>query len=93
MPFAQSPRPQTLTALAGAAFTPFWLDDPGRQEPAAPLTQATKADLVVIGAGFTGLWTALLAKEADPARDVVLLEAGKPPAAQLAATAASSPPR
>ncbi|MBI3244857.1 MAG: FAD-dependent oxidoreductase [Chloroflexi bacterium] len=77
MPFAQTPRPKTLTALAEAAFTPFWLDDPRRPEPAAPLTQDTKADLVVVGAGFTGLWTALLAKEADPARDVVLLEAGE----------------
>jgi glycine/D-amino acid oxidase-like deaminating enzyme len=32
------------------------------------------ADLVVVGGGFTGLWTALLAKERDPDRDVVLLE-------------------
>ncbi len=29
----------------------------------------------MIGGGFTGLWTALQAKEADPGRDVVLLEA------------------
>jgi glycine/D-amino acid oxidase-like deaminating enzyme len=29
----------------------------------------------VIGGGFTGLWTALLAKERDPSSDVVLLEA------------------
>jgi glycine/D-amino acid oxidase-like deaminating enzyme len=28
----------------------------------------------VVGGGYTGLWTALLAKEADPARDVVVLE-------------------
>jgi glycine/D-amino acid oxidase-like deaminating enzyme len=28
----------------------------------------------VVGAGFTGLWTALLAKERDPSADVVLLE-------------------
>ena len=34
------------------------------------------ADLVVVGGGYTGLWTALLAKERDPGRDVVLLEAG-----------------
>jgi glycine/D-amino acid oxidase-like deaminating enzyme len=30
----------------------------------------------VIGGGFTGLWTALLAKQADPQRDVVVLEGG-----------------
>ena len=29
----------------------------------------------MVGGGFTGLWTALLAKERDPSRDVVLLEA------------------
>jgi glycine/D-amino acid oxidase-like deaminating enzyme len=29
---------------------------------------------LIIGAGFTGLWTALLAKEDDPGRDVVILE-------------------
>ncbi len=28
----------------------------------------------MVGGGFTGLWTALLAKERDPARDVLLLE-------------------
>jgi glycine/D-amino acid oxidase-like deaminating enzyme len=31
----------------------------------------------VIGAGFAGLWTALLARQEDPARDVILLEAGE----------------
>lgn len=30
----------------------------------------------MVGAGYSGLWTALLAKEADPSRDVLVLEAG-----------------
>ena len=77
MPFARRPRPQTWTSLAEAVHTPFWLDDPSRPDPVAPLTASTTADLVVVGAGFTGLWTALLAKQADPSRDVVLLEAGE----------------
>ncbi|MBB1245585.1 FAD-dependent oxidoreductase, partial [Streptomyces durbertensis] len=34
-----------------------------------------RCDLLVVGAGYSGLWTALLAKERDPARDVVLIEA------------------
>jgi glycine/D-amino acid oxidase-like deaminating enzyme len=34
-------------------------------------------DLLVVGAGFTGLWTALLAKQEDPERDVVLVEGGR----------------
>ena len=39
------------------------------------LAGATTADLAIVGAGFTGLWTALIAKERDPQRDVVVLEA------------------
>jgi glycine/D-amino acid oxidase-like deaminating enzyme len=62
-------------ALADAVPGSFWLDSPSAPEPAAPLTGSTRADLVVVGGGYTGLWTALLAKEADPARDVLLLEA------------------
>src|SRR6185436_10279592 len=39
--------------------------------------QNISTDLLIIGAGFAGLWTALLAKEANPNRDVVLIEAGE----------------
>jgi glycine/D-amino acid oxidase-like deaminating enzyme len=38
------------------------------------LDAPTDCDLAVVGAGFTGLWTAVLAKEADPSREVVLLD-------------------
>jgi glycine/D-amino acid oxidase-like deaminating enzyme len=65
---------QAAAALADAKPAPFWLDSVDRPEPAPPLSGSTRADLVVVGAGFTGLWTALLAKQTDPARDVVLLE-------------------
>jgi glycine/D-amino acid oxidase-like deaminating enzyme len=63
------------SALADAVPVPYWLDSPHRPAPAAPLAEGTDCDLAVVGAGFTGLWTALLAKEADPKRDVVLIEA------------------
>jgi glycine/D-amino acid oxidase-like deaminating enzyme len=33
------------------------------------------ADLCVVGGGYTGLWAALYAKQLDPSREVVLLEA------------------
>ncbi len=33
------------------------------------------SDLCVVGGGYTGLWTAIIAKERDPSRDVVLIEA------------------
>jgi glycine/D-amino acid oxidase-like deaminating enzyme len=65
-------------ALAGARPVSFWLDQPDAPEPLPPLDQHIKADLAIIGGGFTGLWTALLAMEADPGRDVVLVEAGRP---------------
>jgi glycine/D-amino acid oxidase-like deaminating enzyme len=54
---------------------PYWLDQPGAPESAPPLTGRATVGLAVIGGGFTGLWTALLAKERDPASDVMLLEA------------------
>ncbi len=74
MPFASQPSPKALASLASAAPRPFWLDDPDRPEPAPALIGDTQADLLVVGAGFSGLWTALLAKEADPGRDIVLVE-------------------
>jgi glycine/D-amino acid oxidase-like deaminating enzyme len=55
----------------------FWLDDPRRPEPLDPLTGTVAADLLVVGGGFSGLWSALLAKESDPSRDVVLVEGGR----------------
>ncbi|MGI5491841.1 NAD(P)/FAD-dependent oxidoreductase [Microtetraspora malaysiensis] len=63
-----------LKALADAERTPYWLDRPEAPEPSPRLTNDTTADLAVIGGGFSGLWTALMAKERDPSRDVVLLE-------------------
>ncbi|MBC7291040.1 MAG: FAD-dependent oxidoreductase [Actinotalea sp.] len=61
-------------SLAEAAPGPFWLDDPGRPEPHPPLAGEVTADLVVVGGGYTGLWTALRATERDPGRDVLLVE-------------------
>jgi glycine/D-amino acid oxidase-like deaminating enzyme len=51
---------------------PFWLDSRDAPEPRPPLEGAHEADLVVVGGGLTGLWTALLA--AEEGKGVVLLE-------------------
>lgn len=40
----------------------------------APLDGDTTADVAVVGAGFTGLWTAYYLLRADPSRHVVVLE-------------------
>ncbi|MHC3821415.1 MULTISPECIES: NAD(P)/FAD-dependent oxidoreductase [unclassified Streptomyces] len=61
-------------SIAGAKPLSFWLDDPGRPEALPALTGEEHCDLLVIGAGYSGLWTALLAKEREPERDVVLIE-------------------
>ncbi|WP_200209327.1 NAD(P)/FAD-dependent oxidoreductase [Micromonospora coerulea] len=68
--------PHTGRALADAAPVPYWLDRPERPDPLPPLTGATTTDLLVVGGGYAGLWTALLAKQAYPDRDVLLVEAG-----------------
>ncbi|MDN5876595.1 MAG: FAD-binding oxidoreductase [Brevibacterium sp.] len=62
-------------ALADASTVPFWLDSEHRPEPLPPLNHDCEAELVIVGGGFTGLWTALQAKERDPERHVVVLEA------------------
>ena len=62
-------------SLAHAAPVPFWLDLPDAPGPLPALAGPVTADLAIIGGGFTGLWTALLARERDPSSDVVILEA------------------
>ena len=62
-------------ALADAVPESYWLDRPDAPASLAALDGRTTADLAVVGAGFTGLWTALMAKERDPGRDVVVLDA------------------
>src|SRR5690349_4993798 len=77
MPYSNDIRKDTLRSIADASHVPFWLDNPARPAPEPELTRDISTDILVIGAGFTGLWTALLAKEENPAREVALLEAGE----------------
>lgn len=53
----------------------FWLPDAGEGRPRPPLPRSVEADVAILGAGFTGLWTAWYLKRRDPAMRVVLCEA------------------
>jgi glycine/D-amino acid oxidase-like deaminating enzyme len=66
---------QAKLALANTKFTPFWLDNPDRPAAEAKLTAAITTDLLIVGSGFTGLWTAVQAKEQNPDRAIIVIEA------------------
>ncbi|MEU0092934.1 FAD-binding oxidoreductase [Kribbella sp. NPDC006257] len=48
---------------------------PGAGLPRAPLPGDRDADVAIVGAGFTGLWTAYYLLKADPTLRIVVLEA------------------
>ena len=79
-PYAAVDPALVAASLADAVPEVYWTDPahrPMRPEPRPVLHGSThRADLVVIGGGFTGLWAALQALEDDPRATVVVLEAG-----------------
>jgi glycine/D-amino acid oxidase-like deaminating enzyme len=52
----------------------FWYADIGLPAPRAPLAGDTTADVCIVGAGYTGLWTAWYLKAARPDLDVLVIE-------------------
>ena len=52
----------------------FWFDSMGVTPP-APGTMPDKADVIIVGGGFTGLWTAYYLNQKDPSLHIVVLEA------------------
>lgn len=74
--FIEANTPASLidAALANTDYSPYWLQHPDRPAPLPALEGSLSTDLLVVGGGYSGLWTALLAKEADPNRQVVLIE-------------------
>jgi glycine/D-amino acid oxidase-like deaminating enzyme len=53
----------------------FWWDDiGGLRRTRDPLDGAIECDVAIVGGGYTGLWTALELRRADPSLDVVVLE-------------------
>lgn len=60
--------------LRDAEPRPVWWDGVQTGPRTEPLSGRRHADLVIVGAGYTGLWAAVEALTEDPARRVVLLE-------------------
>ncbi len=74
LPAGRSRAKAVRNSLADAEPICWWLDDVDAPDPHERLTGQARADLAVIGGGYSGLWTALLAKQEDPSREVVILE-------------------
>lgn len=57
----------------------FWIEQVLAQEPGAETTEVLegqhRTDVLIIGGGFTGLWTAIELKKRNPGLDVTLIEA------------------
>jgi glycine/D-amino acid oxidase-like deaminating enzyme len=53
----------------------YWIEEAGKAEPRAPLAGDREADVLVVGGGYTGMWTAWYARQLEPEARVVLLEA------------------
>ncbi len=75
--FTDTPGPVAINAIRDISHMPVWLDDPDRPSATSPLESDISCALLVIGGGFSGLWTALLAKRAKPSLDIVLVDAGR----------------
>lgn len=54
----------------------YWLHEAGPVRPAPPLSGDARADVVILGGGYAGMWTAWALRELDPEARIVLLEAG-----------------
>ncbi|MFD9488812.1 NAD(P)/FAD-dependent oxidoreductase [Streptomyces sp. NPDC059991] len=53
----------------------FWYAQDGIPAPREPLTGDATADVVIVGGGYTGLWTAYYLKKAVPFLNITVLEA------------------
>ncbi len=54
----------------------FWLDTiPDRLEPRPALSSEAEVDVAIVGAGYTGLWTAYYLKQLEPGLRVAIVEA------------------
>ena len=62
-------------SLRDAVRAPFWTDRADAPAPRAPIENGLEVDLLIIGGGFTGLWTAWRALDRDPGRSIAIVDA------------------
>jgi glycine/D-amino acid oxidase-like deaminating enzyme len=77
MQFSNGTSARSRESLKNVSRSVFWLDRSERPPASAKLTGTQKSDFLVVGGGFTGLWTALLAKQEDPERSIILVDGGR----------------
>jgi len=65
---------QHLEALKDAKSRPLWHDPEIMPEVLPPLATDEKCELLIVGAGFTGLWAAMQVKERKPDADIIVIE-------------------
>jgi glycine/D-amino acid oxidase-like deaminating enzyme len=53
----------------------YWIEEAGEVGPRPALSGHREADVVIVGGGYTGMWTAWYARQLEPEARVVLLEA------------------
>ena len=59
---------------SGGAETSFWLQSTGDLLPRPALDQSVDVDVAILGAGYTGLWTAWYLLEREPSLRVAICE-------------------
>ena len=71
------PHEPSTRSLPPDAGRSWWLRDAlahDAGEPAAPLRTDARVDVVILGGGYTGMWTALHLTDLDPAIEVAIVE-------------------
>ncbi len=53
----------------------YWIEEAGEVAPRPPLAGDLEADVLVVGGGYTGMWTAWHVRQLEPEARIVLLEA------------------
>jgi glycine/D-amino acid oxidase-like deaminating enzyme len=55
----------------------YWLEEAGERSPLAPPDGELSCDVLVVGGGYTGMWTAWRISQLEPEARVILIEADR----------------